>query len=290
VLKNLQNILEIDKDSRVIVQGITGRQGSFHTKKMLEYGTNIVAGVTPGKGGTEIEKIKVFDTVAETLHLKPNISVIFVPAPYAKDAALEALENGIKLLVIVTEHIPVQDTLEIIQAARLKNAFVIGPNTPGIVLPSKKVKLGVMPNRIFLPGRIGIVSRSGTLTYELVETITKAGLGQSACIGLGGDAIVGLSFIDILKFFEKDQSTDKIVLIGEIGGTAEEDACKYIEKMKKPVVAYIAGVTAPESKRMGHAGAIILRGKGSAKSKIESLKSVGVKVAKFPSQLSKLLE
>jgi succinyl-CoA synthetase alpha subunit len=279
----------LDKNTRIIVQGITGSQGRFHTKKMLEYGTKIVAGVTPGKGCELVEGVEVFNSVSEAMVKRPNASIVVVPAPFAKDAVLEALENGLKVVVIITEHIPVHDTIEILEYAKLKKATIIGPNTPGIILPHIKTKLGIMPNDIFVPGNVGVVSRSGTLTYELVEAITKAGYGQSACIGLGGDAVVGLSFVDLLKIFEKDRNTEKIVLIGEIGGSAEEDACEYITKMKKPVYAYIAGITAPKGKKMGHAGAIIARGKGSAESKLRSLESVGVIIARLPSEIGKLI-
>ncbi|MDI6708153.1 MAG: succinate--CoA ligase subunit alpha [Candidatus Thermoplasmatota archaeon] len=279
----------LPKDTRVLVQGITGLQGRFHTKKMLEYGTNIVAGVTPGKGKEVVEGIEVFNSVSEAMSKKPNAAIIFVPAQFARDAALESLENNLKIIVIITEHIPVHDTIEILEYAKLKKAVVIGPNTPGIILPHTRTKLGIMPNEIFLPGNIGVVSRSGTLTYEIVEVITKAGFGVSACIGLGGDAVVGMSFVDVLKIFEKDKKVEKIVLIGEIGGSAEEEACSYIAKMKKPVYAYIAGITAPKGKRMGHAGAIIARGKGSAESKIKSFEGVGVTIAKLPSEIGKLI-
>ncbi|MEW6070637.1 MAG: succinate--CoA ligase subunit alpha [Candidatus Thermoplasmatota archaeon] len=279
----------LPKNTSVLVQGITGYQGRFHTKKMLEYGTNIVAGVTPGKGGEIVEGVEVFNSVSEAMIRTPNASIIFVPAQFAKDAALEALENNLKVIVIITEHVPVHDTIEILEYAKLKKAVVIGPNTPGIILPHTKTKLGIMPNEIFIPGNVGVVSRSGTLTYEIVEAITKAGYGQSACIGLGGDAIVGLSFTEVLKILEKDKNTEKIVLIGEIGGSAEEEACDYIAKMKKPVYAYIAGITAPKGKKMGHAGAIIARGKGSAESKIKSLGSAGARIAKLPSEIGKLI-
>lgn len=279
----------LNRNARVLVQGITGHQGMFNTRKMLEYGTNIVAGATPGKAGTTVEGVEVFNSVSDAMCKKPTASVIFVPAPFAKDAALEALENDIKTVVIITEHIPVHDSMEIVLYGKLKNATIIGPNTPGIILPKEKIKLGIMPNEIFVPGNVGIISRSGTLTYEVVSAITDAGLGESACIGLGGDQITGLNFTDVLKMLENDKDTKQIVMLGEIGGSAEEDACEYISKMKKPVCAYIAGVTAPKGKRMGHAGAIISRGKGSAESKITNFERAGVRVAKTPWDIADLL-
>lgn len=280
----------IDENTRVVVQGITGHQGAFHTSAMLDYGTKVVAGVTPGKGDERIEGVKVFDSMSDAMSEEPNVSIIFVPRDFAKDAALEALDNGLKTLVIISEHIPVHDTLTILQYAKLKNAIVVGPNTPGIISPLYRAKVGIMGGEIFTPGRIGIVSRSGTLTYEIVATVTGAGMGESTCIGLGGDPIVGLSFTEVLQMFERDDETSAIVLVGEIGGTAEEDACAYINKMRKPVFAYIAGITAPSGKKMGHAGAIIARGKGTAKAKIEALKDAGAHLAKSPMEIAKLLK
>jgi len=282
----------VDKNTKAIVQGITGTQGSFHTKFMLEYGTQIVAGVTPGKGGTTVHGVPVYDTVEEALERhSANASIIFVPAPFAADAALEALENGIKTVVIITEHIPIRDAINVMTYARQVDATIIGPNTPGIITPGE-CKLGIMPAHIFKPGSVGMISRSGTLTYEIAAGLTKKQLGQSTCIGLGGDPIVGLNFIDVLKLFEKDHQTEAVALIGEIGGNLEELAADYIakEKYPKPVVAFIAGRSAPPGKRMGHAGAIIMGKAGTAESKIEAFKNAGVEVAEKPSDVAVLME
>jgi len=281
----------IDENTRAIVQGITGTQGRFHTKLMLEYGTKIVAGVTPGKGGTQVHGIPVYDTVEEAQEKhSANASIIFVPAPFAAEAALEALENGIKTLVIITEHIPIKDSIEVMNYAKQVNATIIGPNTPGIITPGKS-KLGIMPAHIFKSGNIGMVSRSGTLTYEIAASLTKKNLGQSTCLGLGGDPITGLNFIDVLKMFENDPQTKAVVLIGEIGGNLEELTAEFIvkEKYPKPVVAFIAGRSAPPGKRMGHAGAIVMGKAGTAESKIEALRKAGVKVAEKPNDVAKLL-
>lgn len=281
----------VNKNTHVIIQGITGAQGSFHTKLMLEYGTKIVAGVTPGKGGNQIHGTPVYDTVEAAIEKHPaNASIIFVPAPFAAEAALEALENGIKTIIAITEHIPIKDAVNVMSNAKQVKATIIGPNTPGIITP-KECKLGIMPAHIFKPGGIGIVSRSGTLTYEIAASLTKSNLGQSTCLGLGGDPITGLNFIDILKPFEKDPETKAVVLIGEIGGNLEELAAEYIEKQRypKPVVAFIAGRSAPPGKRMGHAGAIIMGKAGTAETKIEALRSAGVKVAEKPSDVARLL-
>ena len=281
----------IDENTRAIVQGITGTQGRFHTKLMLEYGTKIVAGVTPGKGGTQVHGIPVYDTVEEAQEKhSANASIIFVPAPFAAEAALEALENGIKTLVIITEHIPIKGSIEVMHYAKQVNATIIGPNTPGIITPGKS-KLGIMPAHIFKSGNIGMVSRSGTLTYEIAASLTKKNLGQSTCLGLGGDPITGLNFIDVLKMFENDPQTKAVVLIGEIGGNLEELTAEFIvkEKYPKPVVAFIAGRSAPPGKRMGHAGAIVMGKAGTAESKIEALRKAGVKVAEKPSDVAKLL-
>jgi len=281
----------IGKNTRAIVQGITGTQGSFHTELMREYGTKIVAGVTPGKGGTQIQGVPVYDTVEEAKEKHPaNTSIIFVPAPFAADAALEALENGIKTVVIITEHIPIRDAVNVMAYAKDANATIIGPNTPGIITP-RESKLGIMPAHVFKPGNIGMVSRSGTLTYEIAAGLTRKNLGQSTCLGLGGDPITGLNFIDALKMFEKDLQTKAIVLIGEIGGNLEELAAEYVAKDKypKPVVAFIAGRSAPPGKRMGHAGAIVIGKAGTAESKIEKFKNAGVKVAEKPSDVAELL-
>ena len=281
----------IGKNTRAIVHGITGTQGSFHTKLMLEYGTKIVAGVTPGKGGTQVQGIPVYDTVKEAKEKhSANASIIFVPAPFAADSALEALESGIKTIVIITEHIPIKDSVNLMTCARQVNATIIGPNTPGIITPGES-KLGIMPAHIFKRGNIGMVSRSGTLTYEIAAGLTRKNLGQSTCLGLGGDPITGLNFIDALKMFEKDPQTKAAVLIGEIGGNLEELTAEYIarEKYPKPVVAFIAGRSAPSGKRMGHAGAIVTGKAGTAESKIEKFKNVGVKVAEKPNDVPKLL-
>lgn len=280
----------INKNTRVIVQGITGHQGSFHSNEMLKFGTKVVAGITPGKAGTQVNGIPVFDTVEETLHLEPNASMISVPAPYVKDAFYEAIDAGIKLVYVLTEHVPVHDSLEMISIARTKGVTVIGPNGPGITVPFES-KIGIMPNHIFRKGNIAVISRSGTLTYEIVKAITDSGLGESTVIGLGGDAIVGLSFTDVLKELKKERRTRAAVLVGEIGGTAEEEAAEYIKAdFRKPVVAYIAGRSAPPGKRMGHAGAIITRGKGTAESKIKALNEAGVEVAAYPQDIPALLK
>jgi succinyl-CoA synthetase alpha subunit len=282
----------VGKNTRAIVQGITGAQGSFHTKLMLEYGTQIVAGVTPGKGGTKVHNVSVYDTVEEAIkNHQADASIIFVPAPFAADAALEALENGIKTVVIITEHIPVKDAINVMAYAKQVNATIIGPNTPGIITPGE-CKLGIMPAHIFKPGSVGMISRSGTLTYEIAASLTRKHMGQSTCIGLGGDPIVGLNFIDVLKLFEKDPQTEGIALIGEIGGNLEELTAEYIakEKYPKPVVAFIAGRSAPPGKRMGHAGAIIMGKAGTAESKIEAFRKAGVEVAEKPSEVATLLE
>jgi succinyl-CoA synthetase alpha subunit len=282
----------VDRNTKAIVQGITGTQGSFHTKLMLEYGTQIVAGVTPGKGGTKVHNVPVYDTVEEALQKhEANATIIFVPAPFAADAALEAIENGIKTVVIITEHIPVKDAINVMAYAKQENATIIGPNTPGIITPGE-CKLGIMPAHIFKPGNIGMISRSGTLTYEIAAGLTKRQMGQSTCVGLGGDPIVGLNFIDVLKLFEKDPQTEGIAIIGEIGGNLEELTAEYIAKQNypKPVVAFIAGRSAPPGKRMGHAGAIIMGKAGTAESKIEAFRKAGVEVAEKPSDVAILLE
>jgi succinyl-CoA synthetase alpha subunit len=281
----------IGKNTRAIVQGITGTQGSYHTKLMLEYGTRIVAGMTPGKGGTEIYGIPIYDTVEEAQGKHSiNASIIFVPAPFAADSALEALEGGIKTIVIITEHIPIRDAVGLMAVAKQMKATIIGPNTPGIITPGE-CKLGIMPAHIFEPGSIGIVSRSGTLTYEIAASLTRKHLGQSTCLGLGGDPITGLNFVDALEMFADDSQTKAVALIGEIGGNLEELAAKYIvdEKYPKPVVAYIAGRSAPPGKRMGHAGAIVTGKAGTADSKIETFRSAGVRVADKPSDVADLL-
>ncbi|RLI40544.1 succinate--CoA ligase subunit alpha [Candidatus Bathyarchaeota archaeon] len=281
----------VNKNTKAIVQGITGKQGSFHTKLMLEYGTKIVAGVTPGKGRTRIHNVPVYDTVEEALEKhEANASIIFVPAPFAADAILEALENGIKTIVTITEHIPIKDAISVMSYAKQQGATIIGPNTPGIISP-EECKLGIMPAHIFRKGNVGIISRSGTLTYEIAASLTRNGLGQSTCLGLGGDPITGLNFVDALKMFREDPQTEAVVLIGEIGGNLEELAAEYItkENYPKPVAAFIAGRTAPPGKRMGHAGAIIMGKAGTAESKIKALKNAGVDVAEKPSDIAGLL-
>jgi succinyl-CoA synthetase alpha subunit len=281
----------IDKNTLAIVQGITGSQGSYHTKLMIDYGTRIVAGTSPGKGGTQVLGVPVYDTIAEAQEkCEVNASIIFIPAPFAADAAFEALENGIRTITIITEHIPIRDAIDVMAYAKQVNASIIGPNTPGIITPGS-CKLGIMPSHIFKPGNIGMVSRSGTLTYEIAAGMTKKQLGQSTCFGLGGDPITGLNFVDALKMFEKDPQTTAVVLIGEIGGNLEELAAGYIskEKYSKPVVAYIAGRSAPPGRRMGHAGAIVMGKTGTAESKIEALNKANVKVAEKPGDIPELL-
>jgi succinyl-CoA synthetase alpha subunit len=280
----------VDTDTRVVVQGITGHQGTVHTAQMKLFGTRVVAGVTPGKGGTRVEGVPVFDSVAEAVAATgANVSVIFVPAPFAKDAFFEAADAGIPLAVVVTEHIPFHDMLTMYYYGRLRGVRIIGPNCPGIASPGK-AKAGIIPNVVFHPGRVGVISRSGTLTYEIVNGIKEVGLGQSTCIGLGGDPVVGTTFVDALPLFEEDPDTDILVLVGEIGGTAEEEAAEYIRQhFSKPVVAYIAGRSAPPGKRMGHAGAIIARGRGTAESKVHALKAAGAAVADFPYDVPSLV-
>lgn len=281
----------LSKDTRVIVQGITGRDGSFHAIKMKEYGTNVVGGVTPGKGGQKVDDIPVFDSVFEAVKKEgANTSIIFVPSQFAKDAMYEAIDAGIKLIVVITEGIPAQDMAEVLDYIRGMDVRIIGPNCPGIIAPSI-AKVGIMPGHIFKKGNIGVVSRSGTLTYEVVYHLTNNNLGQSTAVGIGGDPIIGTRFIDILNLFEKDPETEGIVLIGEIGGTDEEDAAEFIKNhVSKPVVAFIAGRTAPPEKRMGHAGAIIEGGKGTAESKIKALEEANVKVASLPSEVALLMK
>jgi succinyl-CoA synthetase alpha subunit len=280
----------VDGETRVLVQGITGHQGMVHTRQMRLFGTNVVAGTTPGKGGQTVEEVPVFDSVAEAVErTHANASVIFVPAPFAKDALLEAVDGGIRLSVVVTEHIPFHDMLTMYHYARAHGARIIGPNCPGIASPGK-AKVGIIPNVVFQPGRVGVISRSGTLTYEIVNGIKEHGLGQSTCIGLGGDPVVGTSFVDALPLFEKDPETDLLVLVGEIGGTAEEDAAEHLKHhFTKPVVAYVAGRSAPPGKRMGHAGAIITRGKGTAESKLDALQGAGATVETFPYEIPDLV-
>lgn len=276
----------VDKNTKVLVQGITGNEGAFHTRQMMEYGTNIVAGVTPGKGGSFFEGIPVFNTVCEAKkRMEIDATAIFVPPPYAADAIIEATESGIKTVVCLTEGIPTLDMVTAFNYVKSKGSILIGPNTPGIISPGK-CKIGVMAGYIHKEGPVGVISRSGTLTYEVVYQLTNRGIGQSTCIGIGGDPIVGLKYVDILKMFEEDDETELIVMIGEIGGSAEEEAAHYYRNnRKKPVVAFIAGVTAPPERRMGHAGAIISGGKGDAITKIKTLEDAGITVIKNPAEV-----
>lgn len=282
----------VNSESKIIVQGITGRDGSFHTQQMLSYGSKIVAGVTPGKGGTEIFGIPIFDTMKEAVkNTQANVSIIFVPDRFAADSIVEAADSGINLIVCITEGIPVNQMLKISKYLSINtNSRLIGPNCPGLISPGQ-CKVGIMPAQIFKEGNVGIVSRSGTLTYEVVYNLTKAGFGESTCIGIGGDQIVGTSFIDVLSLFKDDPQTEKIVIIGEIGGDEEEKAAEYIKNnISKRVVAFIAGRNAPPEKRMGHAGAVILQGKGTAESKVKAFEEAGVKVADRPSDIPELLK
>lgn len=280
----------LDENTKCVVQGITGKQGSFHTQSMLDYGTNIVAGTSPGKGGQDFQGVPVYNSIEEIREeMEVNASIIFIPAAFAKDAAFEALSQ-LETVVVITEHIPIHDTLEIVAYARKNNKILIGPNTPGIITPGVG-KLGIMPGHIFNLGDVGIVSRSGTLTYEVASQITQAGMGQSTCLGIGGDPVVGLDYSDVLQRFQDDPGTRAMVMIGEIGGNAEEKAADFIARnIDKPVVAYIAGVTAPPGKRMGHAGAIIEGESGTALSKKTALENAGVEVADRPSQISEIIK
>ncbi|MHA2205802.1 MAG: succinate--CoA ligase subunit alpha [Candidatus Thorarchaeota archaeon] len=282
----------VDKDTRVIVQGITGGQGTFHSNAMLEYGTKIVAGVTPGKGGAEVHGIPVYDSVLAAKEAQDaNATVIFVPAPFAGDAVLEAIAADLDPVVVITEHVPVQDEIRVIEAAKRKGITIIGPNTPGIITPGAKQKLGIMPGHVFADGNVGLMSRSGTLTYEIAAGLTFADIGISTAIGLGGDPCVGLTPIEAVKLFEADRETKALVLVGEIGGDAEERAAEYIKTgYDRPVVAFIAGRTAPPGKRMGHAGAIISGSSGTASAKINAFKNAGVPVAESPSDVARLLK
>ncbi len=279
----------LDGDTRLMVQGITGHQGQFHTRAMLDYGTRVVAGVTPGKGGEAIHEVPVFDSCEEAVAATgANASIVFVPAPFAKDAAIEAIEAGVKLLVIITERIPFHDCLDVMPYSRTKGVTVIGPNCPGLCTAGA-AKAGIMPDHIFTPGAYGVVSRSGTLTYEIVDAMTKAGVGQTTCIGIGGDPVIGTSMVEALALLDRDPATKGVVLVGEIGGTAEEEAARYAKTMDKPVWAYVAGRTAPPGRRMGHAGAIIAEGMGTAESKVHAFADAGVDVAKYPRELPELI-
>ncbi len=280
----------VNKDTKVVVQGITGKMGQTHTKRMLDYGTQIVAGVTPGRGGQSVHGIPVFDTVSEAVEKTgANCSVVFVPPYLACDAGFEAVNAGVSLLVVITEGIPPNDTSKLVNYANMHEVTFIGPNCPGVVSPGHSL-IGIMPGSIFKEGRVGMVSKSGTLTYEIALALSEANLGQSTCVGVGGDPVKGIEYQPVLNLFENDSNTDVIVLIGEIGGNAEEKAANFIkEHIKKPVVGFIAGQTAPPGKRMGHAGAIISQGSGTAQSKIEAFNKAGIKVAKTPTQVAKLV-
>ena len=282
----------VDKNTRLLVQGITGREGEFHSLQMIDYGTQIVAGVTPGKGGQMAcdGQVPVFDTAAEAVAAtEANVSVVYVPARFAADAILEAADAGIPLVVCITEGVPVLDMIRVRAYLDQKGTRLVGPNCPGLLSPGE-AKVGIMPGHIATPGPVGVVSRSGTLTYEVVYALTVRGIGQTTCVGIGGDPIIGTTFIDVLEMFEKDPLTEQVVLIGEIGGSDEERAARFVaERMSKPVTAFIAGRTAPPGKRMGHAGAIIQGGTGTAAEKIAAFEAVGVRVAEHPEQISELV-
>jgi succinyl-CoA synthetase alpha subunit len=280
----------VDSSTRLVVQGITGREGEFHTRQMKEYGTNVVAGVTPGKGGGWVAGIPVFDTVHEAVEAtEANASIVYVPARFAPDAILESADAGIKVIVCITEGIPILDMIKVRANLDCRDARLVGPNCPGIITPGES-KVGIMPGHIHQPGSIGVVSRSGTLTYEVVHALSARGLGQSTAIGIGGDPIIGTDFIDALKLFESDPMTTQVVLIGEIGGTDEQRAAEFIGRnMTKPVTAFVAGQTAPPGKRMGHAGAIIEGGEGTAAEKIAAFEAMGVRVARHPAEIAEMV-
>jgi succinyl-CoA synthetase alpha subunit len=276
----------IDQNTKVVIQGITGGEGVFHSRQMMEYGTNIVAGVTPGKGGQKSGSVPIFNTVRDAVkNTGASASAIFVPPAFAADAIMESVDAGIETVVCLTEGIPTFDMIAVKQFMKGTNSRLIGPNTPGVISPGK-CKIGVMAGYIHTPGRVGVMSRSGTLTYEVVDQLTKLGIGQSSCVGIGGDPIIGMTFVEILRLFEVDKATDIVVIIGEIGGRAEEEAAEFFRNnMSKPVVAFIAGITAPPGRRMGHAGAIISGGEGGAREKIDTLEKTGITVVKNPAEI-----
>lgn len=280
----------IDKDTRLLVQGITGSVGSFQTEQMQDFGTNVVAGVTPGKGGSKLNGIPVFDSVADAVDgAKPDASVIFVPPRFAADAIYEACDSGIELIVCITEGIPVHDMMRVCAYLENSSSKLIGPNCPGITTPGES-KIGIMPNPIHRPGNVGLVSRSGTLTYEIIDLLSKGGIGQSTSVGIGGDPVTGTSFIEVLELFDEDPKTHAVVMVGEIGGTAEQDAIDLIKQMSKPVIAYVVGVSAPPGKTMGHAGAIVSAGGGTALTKIRAFESAGVTVGISPGDIVRILK
>jgi succinyl-CoA synthetase alpha subunit len=281
----------LSKDSRIVVQGATGTQGVFHIGQMKAFGTNVVAGVTPGKAGEKVHEVPVFDTVKDAVEkAQANVSLIFVPAPFAKDAVLEAVDAGVKVVIVITEHIPVHDAAVFVDYAKARGVTLIGPNCPGACSPGGKSKVGILPGVIFKPGPVAVASKSGTLTYEIVGALSEFGIGQSTVLGLGGDPVPGTTLLDAVKLFENDPETKAIVLVGEIGGGHEEEAAEYIQKTglakRKPVYAYVAGRTAPEGKKMGHAGALVEKGKGTAESKLKAFAAAGVKVATFPTDIA----
>jgi len=281
----------VNQETRVLTQGITGATGQFHTRACKEYGTQMVAGVTPGKGGSSFDAIPIFDTVGRAVaETGANATVIYVPPPFAADAIMEAADAGLPLIICITEGIPVRDMVRVKEYLAAKSSRLLGPNCPGVITPGE-CKIGIMPGHIHCPGNIGVVSRSGTLTYEAVDQLTRLGLGQSSCVGIGGDPVHGLEFVDVLELFNRDAATEAVVMIGEIGGSAEEEAAAWIKaNMKKPVVGFIAGQTAPPGKRMGHAGAIISGGKGTAREKIEAMKQAGIRMATSPALIGRTLQ
>ena len=281
----------VDRSTKVITQGMTGETGTFHTQQALAYGTQMVAGVTPGKGGSSFDAIPIFDTVGRAVaETGANATVIYVPPPFAADAIMEAADAGLPLIICITEGIPVRDMVRVKEYLAARSSRLLGPNCPGVITPGE-CKIGIMPGHIHRPGSIGVVSRSGTLTYEAVDQLTRLGLGQSSCVGIGGDPVHGLEFVDVLELFNRDAATEAVVMIGEIGGSAEEEAAAWIKaNMKKPVVGFIAGVTAPPGKRMGHAGAIVSGGKGTAQEKLAVMEACGIKVTRNPAEMGKLLQ